>query len=179
MTAIAAPLQYALFSLALIAAIWDVATRRIPNPLVLAGFLAGVALQLWCNGLPGLKAAAFGFGVGFLVFFPMFLLQGKGGGDVKLMAAIGAITGPANVFVIFVLTAVFGGVMAVVLLLAKGGLLRALGNVGHILGSLFRREAPHKMRPELSIDHPDSVKLPYAVPIALGCFVFLVLTSGL
>jgi prepilin peptidase CpaA len=177
MTPLATPLAVLLATLAVVAAGWDIATRRIPNPLVVVAFVCGMALQLWLHGFPGLKAGALGFGVGFFVFFPLFLLQGKGGGDVKLMAAIGTITGPANCFVIFLLTAVFGGVMTVALLLVRGGLLRALRNVVQILVSLARLRAPHAANPELSIDHPESVKLPYAIPIALGCVVFLLLSQ--
>jgi prepilin peptidase CpaA len=176
MTPLATPLAALLATLAVVAAGWDIATRRIPNPLIAAAFVCGVLLQLWLYGFPGIKAAALGFAVGFTVFFPLFLLHGKGGGDVKLMAAIGTITGPANCFVIFLLTAIFGGVMAIVLLLVRGGLLRALRNVFRILGSLARLRAPYTENPELSIDHPQSVKLPYAIPIALGCLVFLLLS---
>lgn len=179
MTPLATPLAALLAVLAILAAGWDIATRRIPNPIVVTAFAIAMALQLWIHGFPGLKSGALGFGLGFIIFFPLFLLQGKGGGDVKLMAAVGAITGPSNCFVIFILTSVFGGVMALVLLLVRGGLLRTFVNIGRILASLARLQAPHQSNPELSIDHPQSVTLPYAVPIALGCLVFLLLTHNL
>ncbi|MCS7023253.1 MAG: prepilin peptidase [Bryobacteraceae bacterium] len=178
MSPLPVPLQLLLLTLALIAAIWDVVTRRIPNWLVLAGLAAALMLQTWIQGWAGLGQAAMGFGLGFLVFFPIFLLQGKGGGDVKLMAAIGAITGPKNVFLIFLLTAILGGVMAVGLLLLRGGWRRTFSNIAHIVGSLCRWQLPSQQRPELSLDHPASVKLPYAVPIAAGSFLFLLLSRS-
>ncbi|MBI3682079.1 MAG: prepilin peptidase [Acidobacteria bacterium] len=46
------------------------------------------------------------------MFLPLFLLRGMGGGDAKLMAAIGAITGWQNCFIVFLLTAILGGVLA-------------------------------------------------------------------
>ena len=98
-----------------------------------------------------------------------------GGGDVKLMAAIGAIAGPINTMVIFVFTAIFGGVLAAGLILWKGNAGVALRNIGFILSELLHLRAPHLSRPDLSLDSSRSLKLPYAVPIALGCLLFLLL----
>lgn len=173
MTKLPTPLAFALAAMVITAAGFDIATRRIPNPLVVAGCVAGVGLQCWLHGFSGLKDSGLGFLLGFFVFLPLFLLNGKGGGDVKLMAAVGAIVGPVNCFLIFILTAIYGGVMAIGLLLWRGGLVQAFVNIGHILTSLGRGKRPDEERPDLSIDSPTAVKLPYAVPIALGCLVFL------
>ena len=56
-----------------------------------------------------------------------------GAGDVKLMAAIGAIVGLSNWFGIFVLSNILGGLVAVVLLLSKGGARRTFSNIGYML----------------------------------------------
>jgi prepilin peptidase CpaA len=157
------------------AAIWDIRTRRIPNPLVVTGAVAGLLGNFWLWGWVGARSSLLGLLFGGALFLLPFLLQGKGGGDVKLMAAVGALAGPGNIFVIFVLVAISGGVMALALLLWKGGLLRALRNVGFIFSELLHGRAPHHGRPELSIDHPQSVRLPYGVAIAAGSLLFLLL----
>lgn len=175
MTRLGLPPAVALALLVIVAAGWDLAARRIPNPLVLAGALAGVVLHVGHNGWAGLATSLLGLLVGFAVFLPLFLLRGMGGGDVKLMAAIGALAGPQNCLLIFVLTALIGGVLAVALLLWKGGLAAALGNCAFIIKELACGRLPHARRPQLTIDSDQAVSLPYAVPMALGSLAFLLL----
>lgn len=175
MTHLAPSLGVALALLVIAAGTADVLTRRIPNWLVAAGAIAGFSLQCGLSGWAGAKASALGFALGLAIFMPLFLLRGMGGGDVKLMAAVGAIAGPANTFVIFILTAILGGVSALGLLLWKGGLGRALRNCAIILREVAHLRAPYERNAELSLDHAASPRLPYAVPIAVACLVFLLL----
>ena len=90
--------QVLLAILAIIAAVFDVRSRRIPNRLVLAGIVAGLAWNVFEYGLSGFARAGEGLGLGFILYFPLFLLRARGAGDVKLLAAIGTITGPGNCF---------------------------------------------------------------------------------
>lgn len=175
MTKLATPIAAALAVLVLVAAFTDIRSRLIPNPLVVAATIAGVSLNLWLHGWHGLGQSALGLLVGFGLLLLPFLLRGTGGGDVKLLAAIGSLAGPMNTLVIFILMAVSGGVMAVALLLWKGGLLQALRNVGTILNELAHARAPHQTRPDLTLESEQSVKLPYAIPIAFGTLLFLIL----
>src|SRR5690606_22083426 len=50
--------------------------------------------------------------IGFAVFLVFFLLGGMGGGDIKLMAAFGAIVGKSQIVNAAVWTAMVGGVIA-------------------------------------------------------------------
>jgi hypothetical protein len=61
---------------------------------------------------------------------------------VKLMIAIGAFVGASNWLILFLITAILGGILAVCLLLIRGGLVRALKNVLFILGELVRLRLP-------------------------------------
>ena len=99
--------QILLGILILLAAFFDIRFRRIPNWLVLAGIVAGFAWNGSSTGLSGLGRAAAGLGLGFALYFPLYLLRARGAGDVKLLAAVGAITGPGNCFWVFLLTAYF------------------------------------------------------------------------
>jgi len=175
MMPLALPVKIALALLVLAAAATDIRSRTVPNGLTVTGVVCGVLLNSSLNGWGGLKGSLLGLLVGLSLFLPLFLLRGMGGGDVKLMAAIGSMAGVTDTIVIFMLTAIFGGVLAIALLLWKGGLGRALRNMGVILGELMRLRVPHEAHPELTIDHERSVKLPYAVAIALGTVTFLAL----
>lgn len=172
---LAMPLKIALAVLVLAAAATDISRRVVPNALTVTGLICGFLLNTSLHGWGGLKLSLFGLIVGLALFLPLFLLRGMGGGDVKLMAAIGSMAGVTDTIIIFILTALFGGVLALLLLLWKGGLGRALRNTGLILGELVRLRVPHVAHPELALEHEKSVKLPYAIAIALGTLTFLVM----
>ena len=140
-------LQALLLALVLTAAVFDFLYRRIPNWLVLCGLIGGGALRIAAGGWQGLGEAAGGFGFAFAVYLIFYALRAMGAGDVKLMAAVGAIAGPVNWFSIFILTSIAGGLLAILLLLTKGGLNRALKNVFVIAGELAQGRAPHRADP--------------------------------
>ena len=96
------------------ATVIDLRTRRIPNALTAT--LAGLGVGMAAAGVSGvtLWASLLGFVVGLALMMPGHVLGATGAGDVKLMAATGAIVGPALVVSAFLFTAVAGGVLAVV-----------------------------------------------------------------
>ncbi len=97
----------------LVAAIYDVRYRRIPNWLNVSGVLLGIALNTFLyQGLPGLVFSLKGLILAFGIYVVLYALHAMGAGDVKLMAAIGAIVGWENWFGIFIVTAVVGGIMS-------------------------------------------------------------------
>lgn len=105
-----------------VAALIDVATRRIPN--VLTGGIAALGLLL--AGLhvtgAGFAAAAGGLFVGVLLMLPGHLFGRTGAGDVKLLAALGTLLGPAGVAAAFVYTLVAGGLLVIVVAIQRGRL---------------------------------------------------------
>ena len=64
---------------------------------------AGILCGAWNGGARGAAMAVAGAGAGFAVFLLFHLLGGLGGGDVKLMAAFGALLGPSDVLTAAVL----------------------------------------------------------------------------
>jgi prepilin peptidase CpaA len=159
-----------------VAAVIDMRFRRIPNWLVLAGVVAGLAWNLYSGGLSGLGRAAAGLGVGFILYFPLFLLRALRGGDVKLLAAAGAIAGPGNIFRIFLLTAILGGIIAVIYALIRGRLRQTMFNVSWIARDLLTFKAPYKSNPELDVTTTQGLRLPHAPLIAAGVIAFILMT---
>ncbi len=165
--------QILLGILVAVAAIYDIRFRRIPNWLVLAGILAGIAWNFSSSGLSGLGRGATGLGLGFILYFPLWLVRARGAGDVKLLAAVGAITGAGNCFWIFLLTAILGGVIALVLLMFRGRMRQTFFNVGWILRDLMHFKAPYQSSGELDVTTSKGMRLPHAAMIAVGALAFL------
>lgn len=155
------------------AALFDFRQRRVPNWLALWGLLMGVGLNFFLYEAPGLWMSLEGFGLALLIYFPLYLLRGMGAGDVKLMAAVGAIAGPANWLGILFLTALLGGIAAIVLVVAKDRVRKTFENLWMILVSIRYRQAPYETNPQLDVRSEKAVRLPHAVVIACGTVGFL------
>lgn len=166
-------LSLVLFALALIAGVVDIRARRIPNWLVLTGLSLGITLNSLIFGWFGLKLALSGAGLAFAVYFAFYLLRAMGAGDVKLMAAVGALAGPKGWLAIFFFTAIAGGIIAFTLLLAKGRFKRTLLNVSIMLHQLSRLQAPYHATEELDVRSGKALRLPHGATIALGTIAYL------
>jgi prepilin peptidase CpaA len=94
----------------------DLKSREIPNwiPLtVLAAAVGGTTFGWSPVGWVSLAAGlALGLGLGMLLWWR----GGFGGGDVKMLAALGAVVGPRDLFVLLFYIAVVGVVLAIVAL---------------------------------------------------------------
>jgi len=165
--------QIVLILVVAVAAIYDIRFRRIPNWLVLAGLVLGIALNTFLFEWAGLVFALKGFAFAFVIYFPLYLLRGMGAGDVKLMAAIGSIVGWRNWLGIFIITAIVGGLAAVALLASRKRLGKGLYNVGYLIVELMSFRPPYARSEELDVTSGKSMKLPHGVVIAWGCVLFL------
>jgi prepilin peptidase CpaA len=95
----------------------DIRSRRLPNWLMGLGALAGALACGLGAGWLGLLSAVLGALVGVLLLFAPFSLRAVGGGDVKLLGAIGAFLGPVGALFALLFGAVAGGFVAAAMLL--------------------------------------------------------------
>lgn len=161
---------------AIAAGVWDLRSRRIPNWLTLGALVAGLVLQAARPGWSGLASGLAGAGVALAICIPLFALRALGGGDVKLMAAAGVMTGASHFVTLFVVNAVAGGVAALAVALLRARLWRTLRNVGALLGALASGRTPHSDRPELDIANPEALTLPRGA--IFGACALLMLVFG-
>lgn len=152
----------------LAAACTDLRSRDIPNWVTLPAIALALVLHPIHSGWAGLKLAAGGLGLAAVLFLPLFALRWLGGGDVKLMGAVGALAGASNLLTVAVFDAILGGIAAFALVLWKGRLGRTLKNAGRMLLSLARGQPPYKADPALEAGAPQSLGLPRAVTILLA-----------
>jgi prepilin peptidase CpaA len=148
---------------ALAGAAFDLRWRRIPNRLTGAALLIAFAVNTWSGGVRGLLGSLAACLLAGAAFAIMFFMGGMGGGDVKLMAAIAAFAGLANLPELLLATALAGGVFALVVAVARGAL-------GATLRSAFGWLWPHP-RSESVSPQRARLYLPYGVPIAVGALL--------
>jgi prepilin peptidase CpaA len=169
--------QILLLVVVLAAGLSDLRSRRIPNWLVLAGLLSGIGLNGFLYGTVGLWIALKGAGLALAIYFPLFALRAMGAGDAKLMAAVGAIVGPGNWLAIFFCSAVLGGIVGLVFVLARKRFRRTLENILFILRELAYLRPPHLGREELKAGHEAAISMPHGAIITLASMLFLIIIA--
>jgi prepilin peptidase CpaA len=158
--------------LAVIAGWTDLRSRRIPNWLTESALAVGVAANTILSGWGGLKTSLLGALVGLALLLPFVLLRSLGAGDWKLAGALGAFAGPSLLLDLLMASIFVAGVMALALVVYKGRVRQTLRNIGHILVSLVTFRLPES---RVSLDNPDSLKIPYGVALALTVVLYGIL----
>jgi prepilin peptidase CpaA len=170
----------ALIVMLLAAAVFDILYRRIPNWLTVTGVVLGLAMNA-VIGAPeaGLLFSVVGLLVGFTVYAVLYALRAMGAGDVKLMAAIGALVGWERWFGIFFITALIGGVMALILVVSRGRLKKTLFNVGFILSEMKHARPAYLANEELDVKSKKALGLPHGAVIAVSSVFYLAIAAHL
>ncbi len=161
---VTAALPGALVGLVLVAAWSDLRERHIRNSLTVPAFLLALALRALPGGASVLDGLG-GAGLGLLLMLPFFALGAVGGGDAKLVIAVGAFLGPQALLSALAGAAIVGGAMGfwaayrarVILpvLFSSWGLLKYAATLGR-----------SGERPTLT--SPGVVSIPYGVAVAAG-----------
>lgn len=143
--------------------------RRIYNKVTLPSLVLGLGLAAITNFPAGLQNAALACAVGFGLFFVLFIFGMMGGGDVKLVAAIGALTGFPLLWDALFLGILAGGLYALAVSVRHGQLGKILKNVFWFLWGLVL------WRKMVQPDSAAAVKIPYGLCLAAGTAVAFVL----
>ena len=159
---------------AVIAASTDWRSRRIPNWLTVSGAVAGIAANTIYYRWPGLKAALLGMALGLVLLLPFVVIRSLGAGDWKLAGSLGACLGPRPLFTVLMGAILVAGVMALATVIWQGRLTRTLLNIASLLAALFSLRMPS---PEVSLDNPQSAKIPFGVALALAVLLYTIGTA--
>jgi prepilin peptidase CpaA len=164
-----------LLALLVWAAIVDGRTRRIPNWLTFTMILSGFVVNILALGPTTPGQSMLGFVVGFGLPLILFILGAIGGGDVKLLAGIGAWMGPEVVLKVFAIAAIAGAVIVITqalmqrrgkVLMRNSALLAV--NIAH-LGDVGVDHVRKTGQASRSVDRP----LPYAVPVLIAMAILM------
>jgi prepilin peptidase CpaA len=149
------------------AAVTDVRERRIPNELVVTGFVVALLLRASIGvdvHVAGLKGA----GLAFLIVLPLFMLHAIGGGDAKLVIMVGAFMGPERLVPAMMVAAVAGGAMALGAMVRQRAAVRVLRSTA---GLVAYGLTMGRMGSRTTLESPGAVTIPLGVAIAIGAVV--------
>jgi prepilin peptidase CpaA len=157
-------------TMALVAGATDWRWRRIPNWLTLPGAVVGIGMNTAAYGWFGLKTSLAGLGLGLLLLFPFVLVRALGAGDWKLVGALGALLGPHPLMLVLAVAVLIAGIMALGLVIYKRRLRQMVRNMGRVL---FALATGHAGDSSVSLDNPDSLKVPFGVAVAIAAILFV------
>jgi len=149
----------------------DMRTRRIPNVVSGPALLAGVLVNAFYFGLPGLWGSVLGATLTMAALLWPFAMGGIGAGDVKMMGAVGAFLGARLALAGMLTGMLLGGLIMAAHLLRIGRLGEKLAATGRMFMVAAATRSVTPLR--VSASEPDAVSLPYSLPLALGIVTVL------
>jgi len=163
----------ALLLLALLttALIFDLQQHRVPNWLSVSGLLSGLVIHSMFFGISGLLIAMASAVVGLLAFLPFYAKRAMGAGDVKLMAAVGSLLGIPLIFFAIIATLLFGGAIAVMVLMLMGGSGEFFGR--YVLMVKTFTTTGQLIYIDMSPSDPGKKRFPYVTAITAGTVVVM------
>ncbi len=165
----------AIILILLISTLTDLRSRKILNIVTMPAIILALAFHLITSGLDGLFFSGQGFLVGIGLLFIPFVMGGIGAGDVKLLAAVGAWKGTSFVLYTGIYAGIFGGLIALFILIKRKQLVFTVKNM--LFSLLFLKSTKGSL--EIPNDTQNNVSIPYAIPIALGAFMTFIMESYL
>jgi prepilin peptidase CpaA len=149
----------------------DWRSRRIPNWLTVPGLALGIAINSVVGGWAGAKSSVLGALLGLALLLPFVLIKSLGAGDWKLVGALGAFLGPERLMAVLLGAVLVAGAMALVLVIWKKRVRETMRNLWRILAAFL---ALHLPEPDLSLENPDALKVPFGVAVAIAVILYTV-----
>jgi len=158
---------------------FDLRYQRIPNKLCLLALAVAVILQIYNSKWYGIEQALLGSVLALILLLPAFYFRFLGAGDVKLMVAVGALSGPTLLFWSVVYGIIFGTITSFILALYKVGWsgFAKMASQGFIKHKPSNYNASSKSGPTFDNKEGSSaVFVPYAPALTLGWLLACYLT---
>ena len=160
-----------------IAAIFDIRYRRIPNWLVLAGIVVGFAWNVSHSGWSGLLRASEGLGLGFILYFPLYLLRAARRRRRQTSGGCRGDCGSGQLLLDFSADGDSGRSHRDVVLLFRGRVRKTFFNLGWMIQDLVHLRAPYRSNEELDVTSSKGMRLPHGALIAVGVLAFIFITK--
>lgn len=151
-----------------VAAVIDGYKLKVPNwitfPMIAGGWIASGLMFGWT----GLGCSLLGTVVGLGLLLPAYAIGGMGAGDVKLLAGVGAWVGAGITFRAFLVSAVVGGLIALVMVLYRRKWSHHKNQFLMILSEILVLRDPEQLSKIAGERKSSMMLLPYGIPIAIG-----------
>ena len=108
------------------------------------------------------------------MLLPAYAIGGMGAGDVKLLAGVGAWVWGTVTFYAFCLSAIFGGVIALAMVLYAHQWRQHKNQFWSILGEIMVIRNPDQLATLAAGRKSSMMLLPYGIPIAIGTIVYFI-----
>jgi prepilin peptidase CpaA len=157
-------LDLLVFVLIAVCGVTDIHAGKIYNKATYPAIVLGFAWNAWIAGAPGFKSSLLGFTVAAILMGTLTLLGGMGGGDTKLLAAIGALKGYPFILAVLFYSFLVGGALALTVAIWQKRLLGTLGRVWRMLFAAVM----YRLNPAAEPEERMSYKIPFGVAICVG-----------
>jgi prepilin peptidase CpaA len=167
----------------LLASIFDIKLKKIPNFLTFTLILWGLLSTTISKGFKGFQFSILGFLFGIAIFFIPFAFNLIGAGDTKLMGAVGAIMGWKFSLSAVLYSGLAGGILAVIIIIFNKSffnvLLKIFGIIiNPILKFLYLKTGKDTFLRKIQYIESKNIDkkkkyLPYGVAIAAGTILVL------
>ena len=168
--------------MAALASVWlgvlawsDCRYRKLPNYLTLPGVVVFPVMYFFLMGWKGVGLSLLGGLIGGFFLLIPYLLRGAGAGDVKMLLAVGCLSGYPGIFTTLIATSVAGLILGAVMIAAGK---TDAPRIKHFFRCCFDikydRQAGRDALPEFV---KKKLRIPYGVAIAAGMWFTLLYTA--
>ena len=185
--------QHSVFVIAIVVftlatAYTDTYRWKIPNKLTIPFFGLGLVYQLvfWGVGswkglmeTHGLLDGLAGFGLGFGLYFVLWIVAGGGGGDVKLMGALGAWLGFKLTFFLIIASlvmVVIDGILVTLYKILRNGTKNFKKQ--HLATGKTNVKGQPVFQQESENDRRKRRMLPFAIPVAMATWLVMLTNAA-
>jgi len=159
----------------IMAAVVDGLKLKVPNwitfPMIISGWIYSAVLSPYA-GWEGLMFSLIGTAVGLALLMPAYAIGGMGAGDVKLLAGVGAWVWGTVTLYAFAVSAIVGGVLAVLMVLVGKNWHKHQSQFWMICNEILTVRDPDKLATIAAERKPSMMLLPYGIPIAIGTIAY-------
>src|SRR5262245_31199261 len=155
-----------------VAAVIDGYKLKVPNWITFPMILSGWAVSTISFGWQGLVWSLVGTAVGLALLLPAYAIGGMGAGDVKLLAGVGAWVWGTTTLYAFAVSAIVGGVIAVIMVLLGRTWTKHQSQFWMIFNEILTVKDPEKLATIAAQRKSSMLLLPYGIPIAIGTIAY-------
>lgn len=128
---------FLIWSILTSACLFDARNYKIPNELIILGYLAGLIMNLLSFKIMGIVLFITKATWPILFLYLLTVVKGLGAGDVKLFSVMSTMVGASDVVDVFVYSVMLAGVIAIALCIKEGHIVRRKLHYSYYIAAAF------------------------------------------